>query len=166
MAAASYTLASAGSLASIGEGNWPTNLMISVESGRMPALISSLLRSGMRHARLEDLVKGWFIGDFTPTVLRTSQFEVGTRTGEAGLSCRDATASIHASSQGWAAGPPIDLDICTSSGVRSAGLVSYQSPAWQRQARHSRPHAHGMRFTRRSGERVARISPCARSTER
>ena len=33
----------------------------------------------MRHARLEDMVRGWFVGDFEPTVLRTGAAEVGVR---------------------------------------------------------------------------------------
>lgn len=31
----------------------------------------------MKIANLSDMFKGWFIGDFEPTVLRTKDFEVG-----------------------------------------------------------------------------------------
>lgn len=31
----------------------------------------------MRQAKLEDFFRGWFIGDFEPTMLRTKDFEVG-----------------------------------------------------------------------------------------
>jgi quercetin dioxygenase-like cupin family protein len=31
-------------------------------------------------AKIEDMVKGWFVGDFDPTLYRTSAFEVGTKT--------------------------------------------------------------------------------------
>lgn len=31
----------------------------------------------MRVASLSDMHNGWFIGDFTPAILRTAQFEVG-----------------------------------------------------------------------------------------
>jgi quercetin dioxygenase-like cupin family protein len=30
----------------------------------------------MRHSRLEDYTRGWFIGDFEPALLRTKDFEV------------------------------------------------------------------------------------------
>lgn len=30
----------------------------------------------MRHDRLDAMTRGWFVGDFTPSVLRTSDFEV------------------------------------------------------------------------------------------
>jgi len=33
----------------------------------------------MRKARLEDMVRGWFVGNFTPTVLGTGATEVGIR---------------------------------------------------------------------------------------
>ena len=31
----------------------------------------------MKRARIEDMVKGWFIGHFEPSLLKTDQFEVG-----------------------------------------------------------------------------------------
>lgn len=31
----------------------------------------------MRTAKINDMVRGWFIGDFEPSVLRTKDFEVG-----------------------------------------------------------------------------------------
>ncbi len=33
----------------------------------------------MRKANLRDMYKGWFIGDFEPTVLKTSQVEVAVK---------------------------------------------------------------------------------------
>src|SRR4051812_48138596 len=33
----------------------------------------------MRHHRLDDMVKGWFVGHFTPAALTTSAFEVGVK---------------------------------------------------------------------------------------
>ena len=33
----------------------------------------------MRVNHLDDMVKGWFVGDFDPVVMRTSQFEVGVK---------------------------------------------------------------------------------------
>jgi quercetin dioxygenase-like cupin family protein len=33
----------------------------------------------MRQARLEDMVRGWFVGDFEPSVFRTGAAEVGVR---------------------------------------------------------------------------------------
>lgn len=38
----------------------------------------------MHHHRLEDMVKGWFVGDFAPTVLATQGCEVGVKTYRAG----------------------------------------------------------------------------------
>lgn len=38
----------------------------------------------MRHARLEDMVKGWFVGDFAPNVLRTTACEVAVKRYKAG----------------------------------------------------------------------------------
>lgn len=38
----------------------------------------------MRHARLADMVKGWFVGDFDPVVLRTSDVEVAVKHYRAG----------------------------------------------------------------------------------
>lgn len=35
-------------------------------------------------ARLEDMKKGWFIGDFCPTIYNTNQFEVAVKTYSAG----------------------------------------------------------------------------------
>jgi len=31
----------------------------------------------MKRAKLNDMVKGWFIGHFEPSILKTDQFEVG-----------------------------------------------------------------------------------------
>src|SRR5947209_20380422 len=33
----------------------------------------------MKHARLEEMVRGWFVGNFHPSALRTSEFEVAIR---------------------------------------------------------------------------------------
>lgn len=33
----------------------------------------------MRIAKLNDMVRGWFVGDFEPTVLGTKDFEVGVK---------------------------------------------------------------------------------------
>lgn len=33
----------------------------------------------MKHAHLADMVKGWFVGDFDPSVLRTPECEVAVR---------------------------------------------------------------------------------------
>ena len=33
----------------------------------------------MRTARLDDMIKGWFVGDFEPNVLRTEAFEVAVK---------------------------------------------------------------------------------------
>lgn len=38
----------------------------------------------MRSARLEDMIKGWFVGDFEPTLYRTRDVEVGVKRYEAG----------------------------------------------------------------------------------
>lgn len=38
----------------------------------------------MKHARLEDMVKGWFVGDFAPSVLRTAACEVAVKRYRAG----------------------------------------------------------------------------------
>lgn len=38
----------------------------------------------MKHERLEKMVKGWFVGDFTPSVLRTGAAEVGVKHYRAG----------------------------------------------------------------------------------
>lgn len=38
----------------------------------------------MRHARLEDMTKGWFVGDFAPTALATDTCEVAVKTYSAG----------------------------------------------------------------------------------
>jgi hypothetical protein len=38
----------------------------------------------MKHAALSDMVKGWFIGDFEPSVLRNRAFEVAVKTYTAG----------------------------------------------------------------------------------
>jgi hypothetical protein len=38
----------------------------------------------MRHAALSDMVKGWFIGDFEPSVLRNRDCEVAVKTYNAG----------------------------------------------------------------------------------
>ena len=31
----------------------------------------------MQRFKLEDFIRGWFIGDFTPSIFRTQNFEVG-----------------------------------------------------------------------------------------
>jgi quercetin dioxygenase-like cupin family protein len=33
----------------------------------------------MRHAQLKDMVKGWFVGDFAPAVLRSTACEVAVK---------------------------------------------------------------------------------------
>jgi mannose-6-phosphate isomerase-like protein (cupin superfamily) len=33
----------------------------------------------MRHARLQDMVKGWFVGDFSPAVMRSTDCEVAVK---------------------------------------------------------------------------------------
>lgn len=33
----------------------------------------------MKHAQLADMVKGWFVGDFDPSVLRSTECEVAVR---------------------------------------------------------------------------------------
>ncbi len=38
----------------------------------------------MRHAKLADMVKGWFVGDFAPTVARTGDCEVAVKHYRAG----------------------------------------------------------------------------------
>lgn len=38
----------------------------------------------MKTARLSDMTKGWFIGDFAPTLLRTQSCEVAVKTYRAG----------------------------------------------------------------------------------
>ena len=38
----------------------------------------------MQVHKLDDMVKGWFVGHFTPTVLTTPQFEVGVKYYKAG----------------------------------------------------------------------------------
>lgn len=38
----------------------------------------------MRHARLEDMTKGWFVGDFAPTALATDVCEVAVKAYKAG----------------------------------------------------------------------------------
>lgn len=38
----------------------------------------------MKHARLETMVKGWFIGDFDPAVLRSKDCEVAVKHYKAG----------------------------------------------------------------------------------
>lgn len=38
----------------------------------------------MRHRRLEEMIGGWFVGDFEPTVLRTAGCEVACKRYEAG----------------------------------------------------------------------------------
>lgn len=38
----------------------------------------------MRKARIEDFHRGWFIGDFEPSMLRTKDFEVGILTHKEG----------------------------------------------------------------------------------
>ena len=38
----------------------------------------------MRTARLDDMVKGWFVGDFSPTVLQTGDVEVAVKSYRAG----------------------------------------------------------------------------------
>ena len=38
----------------------------------------------MRHARLQDMVRGWFVGNFSPTVFATCDCEVSVRNYAAG----------------------------------------------------------------------------------
>ena len=38
----------------------------------------------MKHARLEDMVKGWFVGGFTPTAVATEACEVAVKYYKAG----------------------------------------------------------------------------------
>ena len=38
----------------------------------------------MQHDRLEAMTKGWFVGNFTPSVLKTDQFEVAVKHYKAG----------------------------------------------------------------------------------
>ena len=38
----------------------------------------------MKHARLEDMVKGWFVGDFEPTLVRNKDCEVAVKHYKAG----------------------------------------------------------------------------------
>ena len=38
----------------------------------------------MRREKLESMVRGWFVGDFTPTLYRTDAVEVGVKTYNAG----------------------------------------------------------------------------------
>lgn len=38
----------------------------------------------MRTAKINDMVRGWFIGDFEPSVFRTKDFEVGILTHKKG----------------------------------------------------------------------------------
>jgi quercetin dioxygenase-like cupin family protein len=38
----------------------------------------------MKHARLTDMVKGWFVGDFEPSALRSKDFEVAVKHYRAG----------------------------------------------------------------------------------
>ncbi len=38
----------------------------------------------MKHARLENMVKGWFVGDFEPTLLRSKDVEVAVKHYKAG----------------------------------------------------------------------------------
>ena len=38
----------------------------------------------MKHSRLEDMTKGWFVGNFTPTVLSTGDCEVAIKRYAAG----------------------------------------------------------------------------------
>ena len=33
----------------------------------------------MKQAKLEDMIKGWFIGDFEPTLIRTNEVEVAVK---------------------------------------------------------------------------------------
>lgn len=38
----------------------------------------------MKHDRLESMVKGWFVGDFSPTVIQTTDCEVAIKEYKAG----------------------------------------------------------------------------------
>ena len=40
----------------------------------------------MQMAKLTDMVRGWFVGDFSPTVLSTKAVEVGVKLYKAGAS--------------------------------------------------------------------------------
>jgi hypothetical protein len=44
----------------------------------------------MQKARLSNMVRGWFIGNFTPTVLATQAVEVGVKLYKAGDSIRSS----------------------------------------------------------------------------
>lgn len=47
----------------------------------------------MKKYRIEDFTKGWFIGNFEPSLLKTEEFEVGLLTRQKGL---DETPHYHA----------------------------------------------------------------------
>ena len=38
----------------------------------------------MKYDHLEDMIRGWFIGDFKPNIIETSDFEVGVKRYNAG----------------------------------------------------------------------------------
>ena len=38
----------------------------------------------MRYANIEDMTNGWFVGDFEPSILRSSEFEVSVKKYSAG----------------------------------------------------------------------------------
>lgn len=38
----------------------------------------------MKHGKLDEMVRGWFVGEFTPTVLNTQACEVGVKNYKAG----------------------------------------------------------------------------------
>lgn len=38
----------------------------------------------MQHDKLENMVRGWFVGNFTPSLCQTNEVEVGVRTYKAG----------------------------------------------------------------------------------
>src|SRR5205085_6148550 len=54
-----------------------------ISSGAAGSGASSPIRP-MKTAKLEDMVRGWFVGDFNPTLIRTQDVEVGVKSYEAG----------------------------------------------------------------------------------
>lgn len=42
------------------------------------------IRVALRKERLSDMVRGWFVGDFEPTLYRTNEVEVGVKRYKAG----------------------------------------------------------------------------------
>ena len=50
----------------------------------MPTSPASRERHALEISRLDDMVKGWFVGDFSPAALRTEAAEVAVKSYEAG----------------------------------------------------------------------------------